>query len=192
MKGIYNKHPPLPKYVNMWDMNKLLTFYSIMGQNSELTFNQLCTKIAILFMLPRARKKQALLVIDITNAIVQTDKAILLPNKALEHTNPKYPLEPLVYHSFSENENLCTVNCLKFYIGERNKRMEGSQGRLMITYGKPHKEASSDTPSRWVKGELSNTGINVNIFQAHSCRTVSTRNTRQQGVKISKILKRGC
>ena len=85
--------------------------------------------------------------IDIANVIVQTDKAILLPNKTLKHTNPKHPLQPFVYHSFSENENLCIVNCSKFYIGKRNKRMDENQGRLMITYGKPQ-EASSDTLSR--------------------------------------------
>ena len=45
--------------------------------------------------------------------------------------------------------------------------MDGNQGRLMITYGKPHKEVSSDTLSRWIKGELSNAGIDVTIFQAH-------------------------
>ena len=130
--------------------------------------------------------------IDIANVIVQTDKAILLPNKTLKHTNPKHPLKPFVYHSFSENENLCIVNCLEFYIGERNKRMDGSQGRLMITYGRPHVEAYSGTLSRWIKGELSNAGIDVTIFQAHSCRAASTSKARQQGIKISEILKRGC
>ena len=92
-----------------------------MGPNSELTFKQLCRKIAVLFMLLEARRKQALLVIDISNVIVQTGSAILLPNKALMHSNPKHPLQPFMHHSFSENENLCIVNCLKFYIGELNK-----------------------------------------------------------------------
>ena len=77
-------------------------------------------------MLLGARRKQALLAIDIGNVIVQTDKAILLQNKTLKHTNPKPPLQPFVYHSFSENQNLCIVNCLKFYVGERNKRMDGN------------------------------------------------------------------
>ena len=150
-KGVYNKHSPLPKYVNIWDMNKLLIYYDNMGPNGELTFKQLCRKIAVLFMLLGARRKQALLAIDIANVIVQTDKAILLPNKTLKHTNPKHPLQPFVYHSISENENFCVVNCLKFYISERDKRMDGNQARLMITYGKAHKEASSDTLSRWIK-----------------------------------------
>ena len=38
VKGIYNKYPQLPKYVNIWDMNKLLTYYDNMGPNSKLTF----------------------------------------------------------------------------------------------------------------------------------------------------------
>ena len=133
IKGIYNKHLPLPKYVNIWNMNKLLIYYDNMEPNSELTFKQLCRKTAILFMLLGARRKQALLAIDIANVIVQTDKAILLPNKTFKHTNPKHPLQTFVYHSFSKNENLCIVHCLKLYIGERNKRMDGNQSRLIIT-----------------------------------------------------------
>ena len=112
IKGVYNKHPPVPKYVNIWDKNKLLIYHDNMESNSELTFKQLCRKIAILFMLLGARRKQALLGIDIANVIVQTDKDILFPNKTLTHTNPKHPLQPFVYHSFNENENLCVVNCL--------------------------------------------------------------------------------
>ena len=130
--------------------------------------------------------------INTANVIVQTDKVILLPNKTLKHTNAKHPLQPFLYHSFSENENLCIVNCLKFYIGERNTRMDRNQGRLMITYGKPHKEISSETLSRWMKGELSNARIDITIFQAHSCREASTSKARQQGIEISEIVKRGC
>ena len=131
-----NNHPPFLKYVNIWNMNKLLIYYDNMGPNSELTFKQLCREIAVLFMLLGARKKQALLTIDIANVIVQTDKAILLLNKTLKYIT-KHPLEPFVYHSFSVNENPCIVNCLEVYIGERNKRMVGNHGRLMITYRKP-------------------------------------------------------
>ena len=50
-------------------MNKLLIYYENMGPNSELTFKQLCGKIAVLFMLLVARQKQALLTVDIANVI---------------------------------------------------------------------------------------------------------------------------
>ena len=69
--------------------------------------------------------------------------------------------------------------------------MVKSQGRLMITCRKPQKEASSDTLSSWIKGELQSAGIDATIFQAHSYRAASTSKARQQRIKISKILKRG-
>ena len=77
-------------------------------------------------------------------------------------------------------------------MGEQNKRMVGSQGRLMITYRKPHKEASLHTQSRQIKGELSNVVFYVTIFQALSSRAASTSKARQQGIKISEILKGSC
>ena len=42
------------------------------------------------------------------------------------------------------------------------------------------------------KRELSNAGIDVTFFQAHSCRAASVSKARQQGIKISEIVKRGC
>ena len=115
-------------------MNKLLIRYDNMGRSSEQNCKQLCRKKEFLFMLLGARKKEVLLAIDIANVIVQTGKSILLPHKTLKHTNPKHPLQPIMYHSFSKNNNVFIVNCLKFYIGEGNKRMDDSQGRQMITY----------------------------------------------------------
>ena len=115
-------------------MNKLLICYDNMGRSSERNCKQLCRKKEVLFMLLGARKKQVLLAIDIANVIVQTGKSILLPHKTLKHTNPKHPLQPIMYHSFSKNKNVFIVNCLKFYIGEGNKIMDENQGRQMITY----------------------------------------------------------
>ena len=71
-------------------------------------------------------------------------------------------------------------------LGEQNKRINRNQGRLTITYGKPHKEASSDTLSRWINGELSNAGIHVTIFQANSCRSASIAKPDSKGQEFWK------
>ena len=55
VKGIYNMHPPLPIYVNIWDMKELLTYFGNMGPNSELTFKQLYTKQQ--FYAPRSKQE---------------------------------------------------------------------------------------------------------------------------------------
>ena len=187
VKGIYNKHPPLTKYVNICGMNKLLIYYGNMVPNSELTIKQLWRKMPVLFMLLGARRKQVYVVLQ-----MWLSKLIKPFSLQIKHwnTNPKHPLESFIHHSFSENENICSVSCWKFYIGEQNKWTDESQGRLMITYGKPHTEASSETLPRRIKVELLNVEIDVNIFQAHSCIAVSK--ARQQTMKILEILKRGC
>ena len=37
--------------------------------------------------------------------------------------------------------------------------------KLIITHGKPYKEASADTITRWVKREISSAGIDIKIFK---------------------------
>ena len=60
MKGIYNRHPPLPKYVNIWDILFLLRDYDNMDSNDNLQFKALVKKTVMLFIIFGARRKQAL------------------------------------------------------------------------------------------------------------------------------------
>ena len=38
LKGIFNKHPPLPKYKQIWDKNQVLDYYTNLLNNKELEF----------------------------------------------------------------------------------------------------------------------------------------------------------
>ena len=62
---------------------------------------------------------------------------------------------------------------------------------IIITYGKPHKPASSDTISRSIKDEFGKTGMNTNVQTAHNCRATSASKAKGNGVSITEILKRG-
>ena len=53
--------------------------------------------MAVLFMLLGARRKQELLVIEMENVIVQTDKPILLPNKTLKRLCPLHFCQLVLY-----------------------------------------------------------------------------------------------
>ena len=99
------------------------------------------------------------------------DKVILLPNKTLKHSAPNRPLKPFVYHSYKGNEKLCIVNCMQCYLGERNSKVDNNNKKLIITYGKPHTNASTDMVwLRWFKDELTNARTDTNIYKSHSCR----------------------
>ena len=47
LKGIFNRHPPLPKYKQIWDINQVLDYYTNLSVNKEPEFkyivkNQSC------------------------------------------------------------------------------------------------------------------------------------------------------
>ena len=60
LKGIYNRHPPLPKYVNIWDLTLLLKYYEKTENNGCLEFKELFKKTVMLFSILGARRKQDL------------------------------------------------------------------------------------------------------------------------------------
>ena len=49
LKGICNKHPPQPKYFNIWDLTYLLKYYEQKENNDFLEFKELVKKIVMLF-----------------------------------------------------------------------------------------------------------------------------------------------
>ena len=95
MKGIYNQHPTLPRYVNIWDINILLAYFESLPANSELTLKCLTEKLTVLLLILREQWKQTLLAIDINNVKVYEGKLTILPNSSLKHTKPSRPLQAI-------------------------------------------------------------------------------------------------
>ena len=142
-------------------------------------------------MILGARRKQTLFTITVDNIIIEENKIVFLPHKTLKHSNIHRPLEPLIYQGYPLNEKLCIVNAIQCYLGMRENLVDANTKEFIITYGKPHKPASSDTISRWIKGGLGMAGINTNVYKPHSCWYASTRKARDNGVSVTDILKRG-
>ena len=81
LKGIYNRHPPLPKYVNIWDISLLLRYYDNMDSNDNLQFKVLVKKTVMLFIILGARRKQALFTLSTDNIIFKELKSFCFPIK---------------------------------------------------------------------------------------------------------------
>ena len=45
LKGIYNTHPPLPKYVDTWDLTLLLKYYEHKENNDCLEFKEFVKRL---------------------------------------------------------------------------------------------------------------------------------------------------
>ena len=74
LKGMFNRHPPLPRYMHIWDINLVLAYYNRIGHNEELDFKYLVKKIVTLFMILGARRKHAFSTIYVNNIVLKMIK----------------------------------------------------------------------------------------------------------------------
>ena len=190
LKGIFNMHPPKPRYVEIWDVDKVLSYFNNKNHNDILSFKELCAKTVTLLMILGANRKNAFSTFTIDDIKTDESKCIICPNKVMKHSRPGLKPEPMIFHRYQLNEKLCIVSCIEHYLLKRNKLLPNDEKAFIITYGKPHKPASADTISRWIKDTLKDSGINVEVFTSHSCRSASTSKALSVGVPLHEILKR--
>ena len=191
MKSVNNQHPTLPCCINIWAINVLLAYFESLLASSELTLKCLTEKLTVLFLILSEQRAQTLLAIDIENVKIYEDKLIILPNSSLKHTKPSRPLEAIVHHKFNGKPKLCVVESSKPYKEIRKELDPPEIKQFLVTYIKPHKAASDDTISRWIKNTISRTGFDIDVFKAHSNCSASSSKAKEIGIPYTEILKRG-
>ena len=71
-------------------------YYDDMNSNNNLKFKALVKKMAVVFIILGARRKQALFTLSTYNVIFKENNFSLLPNKTMKHSNLNRPLDCLV------------------------------------------------------------------------------------------------
>ena len=103
------------------------------------------------------------MVTDIDNVKIYEHKLIILPNSSLKHTRTKaiaIVYEQAISISISISQIqwepiLCVAECAQLYIEIRKELVPPEIKQFLVTYGKPHKAASDDTISQWIKNFIS-------------------------------------
>ena len=96
---------------------------------------------------------------------------------------------------FPSNSKLCPVETLRRYVkATRSIRPAIPSSKLdplFISYVKPHKPISVPSLARWLRSLLKASGVNSDIFKAHSVRGASTTAAANCNcnVPLSEILK---
>jgi len=155
--------------------------------NVDLSLEVLSKKLIILLALVTGQRMQTLSLIDIKNIVVREELIeIKIPERIkTSKLGKKQPV--LILPFYRENLNICPANTLQYYL-ERTKDLRMNTSLLFISYRKPHKRATQ-TLSRWVKDILQESGIDTDIFSAHSTRHASTSAAKLKGVNIDAIRK---
>ena len=95
------------------------------------------------------------------------------------------------YSAFPEDPKICPVRALQCY-EERSKGLRSnplSRNPLFILVRKPHKPVKAATIGHWLKSVMHSSGIDTNIFSAHSTHGTATSNAKSAGVSAADILK---
>ena len=94
----------------------------------------------------------------------------------------------IMFIDFEDNKNLCVCKALGDYLKKTVSLRDGETNLLIATI-KPRKKVAVSTVSRWLRDVLQLSGININIFKAHSTRSASTSKAFLKGASVEKIMK---
>jgi integrase len=185
-KGIYRIKPPAPRYVETWDVGKVLHFLGTELKNWGISLKDLSLKTAALLALLSGQRCQTIHRITTEHIHFTENTVVVLIDGMIKQSRPGIQNPVLEFEHYKENPAICGVECLKVYLS-RTEGLRKSE-RLLLSCIKPHKPISKDSVSRWVKLVLERSGINTAIFKAHSTRSASTSCANESGLPLQTIL----
>ena len=192
LKGMFNNRPPKPRYSHTWEVSLVTTYLASLGSNRPLSLQQLSWKLAMLFSLTCPERVSALTKLDLRHCHILPDGVeFILSSPRKRGTADQLP--KAFFARFPSNSKLCPVETLRCYLkATRSVRpaiLSSKPDPLFISYVKPHKPISAPSLARWLRSLLKASGVNSDIFEAHSVRGASTTAAANSNVPLSEILK---
>lgn len=184
-KGVYNLRPNLPRYENIWDPSVVLDYLNKLPCE-KLNLKELTFKLAMLLLLATGQRLQTIASIETCNIEKAADKLSIKIPKRLK-TSARNIKQPNFIFPYFPNKELCVANIINVYLDKTKNLRDAKATNLLITFRKPYKNASSQSIARWVKTVLGKSGINTDIFSAHSTRHAATSAAARRGITIDTI-----
>lgn len=189
LKGIYKQKPSIPKYIGTWNPQIVLNYVANWFPNRSVSLDKITKKVCVLLAICTAHRVQTLSLIKVSNIVKGAD-SLQIPISDIIKTSGVGRDQPvLILPYFRENLTICPAIAVDDYLFMTSNIRPNNTDHLFITYKKPHKKASSQSISRWIKQTLAESGVDVGVFSAHSTRHASTSAAASAGVSIDTIRK---
>lgn len=190
LKGVFRSRPSFPKYQTTWDPNVVLIYLTRFFPNEEISLLQITKKAAVLLALSTGQRVQTLSLIRLCNVQISDSVIEIVINDIIKTSAPYRPMPRLVIPFFPNKIEICPAKTLSSYLEATSSyRTSENTNHLFLTTRKPIHNACSSTISRWIKDIMSESGVNTEIFSAHSTRHASTSAAQRQGLSIDLIKK---
>ena len=189
MKGVFEIRPSLPRYNCTWNTDFVLKYLKSLSplENLSLIHVQLSKKLVTLFALTTGQRAQTLHVFDTRNIDSSSAQLKIRIGDLLKQSTPSNHLSELFISEYVVDKDLCVVKTYFHYIKKTEKLRQDS--RLFIKTQRPYSWVSKSTLSHWIKDTLSEAGIDMSCFSAHSTRSASCSAAKKANVPIDTIIK---
>lgn len=187
-RGVFKLRPSKPRYRVTWDPCTVLSHLRTYPPNEQLDIKRLTYKLITLMALVTAHRVQTFSLIEVQDIRNLGDK-IEIKIPARVKTSSPNNLQPMLLLPFCrEDPQLCVASTLCHYV-EKTEEARRSRGidKLLITFKRPYKAATTQSLSRWIRSVLEESGIDTSIFTAHSTRHAATSAAARRGVSIEII-----
>ena len=189
LNACFNARPPQPRYVVMWDVDRVLDHICTLGCDANLSDKQVTLKLSMLLALASAGRSSDLRALDLRYMTVK-ESCIVFELGRLTKSRKKgqCPLK-LTFTAFDTNPDLCAVSTINCYL-ERTKgwRSDCNKNQLVLGYIKPHKEVVPSTIAGWLVQMMKESGVDTSEFRAHSTRGASTSKAKAKGLSCQEIM----
>ena len=191
MRGVFNLRPPTPRYAMTWDVKFVLQKIRNMEPLHTLSLKDLSLKLVMLMALTQAARIQTLHLLLLDNISFGVDTVTIWLGGNIKQCRPKFNVRTIVFKAYTQDSSLCVVRTMKEYLDRTERLRTGSgneDGKLLISYIKPHKSISKDTVARWLKTMLCKCGIDTKKYTAGSIRPASVSMAKARDVPIDTIM----
>lgn len=189
LKGAFKLKPSRPKYTQTWDPQVVLDYVANWIPNNKLNLEKITKKLVILLALCTGHRVQTLSLIKLEDITFSNNLAKIIISDTIKTSGPGRDQPVLLLPYFRENLHICPATVLRDYISITENKRAQNRGKLLLTFRRPHKPATAQSISRWIKQVLSESGVDVSIFGAHSTRHASTSAAGRAGLNIDSIRK---
>ena len=186
MRGIARQLPRTPKYESIWDPEIVVKFLRTWSPARVLNLLQLSVKTVTLIMLVTGQRPQILKHLTLDNMVQKQAVITFTVTENLKQSRGNSPAT-IIQLKAHPDKRVCVVNYLKFYLTKTASFRTDRQ--IFLSTTKPHKAATLNTMSRWVKIGLQKSGIDTKIFAPGSTRAASSNAAINRGVPLQTVLK---
>ena len=121
--------------------------------------------------------------LSLSSVKLSSSMCVFQITSVLKQSRRGHHLAPIELMAYSSNSRLCIVAVLCEYLAW-TQELRKDQDQLHLNYQKPHHPIIKHTLARWLRDILNKSGVDTELFSAHSTRSASTSAAARCGLPV--------